>query len=125
MSQPAPMVDPLPPGASMDQRDADDRHLDQLGLEFQNIDVHGAHARSRLKAVEEKVESFRQQLYSRSYNAMDILHDAENLQQRIHAAREGTRAPVALAPTNAPPPSMTSPPPPNAQPQMISPPPPQ
>ena len=82
-SQPAPVAAPV-----INQREKDDRELNELATEFQNIDLHSHHARDALKSVEKQVESFRQTLYQRDYNAMDILRDSEDLQHRIEDKRD-------------------------------------
>lgn len=86
--QPEPMY-PVVVRPSYDLRTADDRVLNTLAAEFQDIDLHSRSARRELREVEERVEDFRQTLYGRDYNAMDILQDAENLQRRIARVREG------------------------------------
>jgi hypothetical protein len=80
-SPPAP-----PPAPSLDQRTLDDRQLNAFGAEFEQIDRHNHRtARRRLHDLEVRVESFRKEVMSRSYNAMDILRDTENLRDRIGA----------------------------------------
>jgi len=69
------------------QREIDDRELNTLATEFQNIDLNSRHARQALKSVEQQVRTFRQTLYQRDYNAMDILRDAEDLEHRIEEQR--------------------------------------
>jgi hypothetical protein len=82
-----PVVAPPPAPPLLDQRTFDDRQLNAFAVEFQNIDLRAPHARARLKALEDKVEAYRQALYTRSYNAMDILKDAEGLEKRIAVQR--------------------------------------
>lgn len=104
-----PSVPVMPPAASMgSQRDQDDRTLNNLAVEFQYIDLTAPHAAMKLKALEKKVEAFRQSLYSHGYNAMDILKDADGLEHRIAEQRErlserSERAPMARAPVEVEP----------------------
>jgi len=104
----APPPHALPMGG---QREIDDRQLNAYAGEFQNINLSSHHARSKLKVLEQQVEAFRQALYSRDYNAMDILHDAEGLQHRIEAQREALAhgSTVMTPPPEAQPSTMTSP----------------
>jgi hypothetical protein len=102
VSAPAVMAPPVAPppvavSPSGDAREADDRQLNAYAVEFQNVNPGGRHARGELKALEKKVEAFRQTLFTRGYNAMDILKDAEGLEHRIAAAREKL-PPVKAAP---------------------------
>jgi len=73
------------------ERDADDRRLNNLVVEFDTIDTDDKRARTKLKNLEKQVETFRQTLYSRSYNAIDIIKDADALEHRIAAERETLR----------------------------------
>lgn len=88
VQEPAP-VPAMPMGSADSPRDADDRELNRLAVEFQTVDVHGAHARFKLRELEKKVEAFRQTLYTRSYDVIDIIRDADGLEHRIAARREG------------------------------------
>ncbi len=91
MAQPAPVMQAAPPMAAapvLDQRKTDDRQLNAFAVEFQNINLHGKNARSKLSELAKRVEDFRQQLFQRSYNAMDILKDTENLAHRISVQRD-------------------------------------
>ncbi len=88
----APSAQPMPAPQTMapagGQREADDRQLNAYAVEFDRVDLKNHHAKTILRQLEQKVEAFRQALYSRSYNAMDILRDADNLEHRIAAQRE-------------------------------------
>jgi len=84
--QPAPTLPAL--GPDSDQRKIDDRQLNAYAVEFQNVDIKDKDARARLSDLEKQVETFRQSLFERNYNAMDILHDAEGLEHRMTAQRE-------------------------------------
>jgi hypothetical protein len=83
VSPPAPPSMPPVSAPALSQREIDDRQLNSYAAEFQNVDLRDRHARTTLKNLEKQVEVFRQSLYQRGYNAMDILRDAENLQHRI------------------------------------------
>jgi hypothetical protein len=84
--QPAPM--PPAPTPSGSQRNIDDRQLNAFAVEFQNIDLKEQHAHAILENLEARVEAFRQSLFQRNYNAMDILKDAEDLEHRIAEQRQ-------------------------------------
>lgn len=88
--QPQPFVS-TPPSPGVDQppsqRELDDRQLNSLAVEFQDVDLKDPAASFELKSLGNRVSAFRQGLYQRSYNAMDIMHDAENLEHRIGDAR--------------------------------------
>ena len=81
---PAPVVLP----SSVATRDSDDRALNALGAEYQGVNLQLRGARTKLKNLEKKVEAFRQALYTRPYNVMDIIRDADNLEHRIAEQRE-------------------------------------
>lgn len=85
VQQPAPQQQVAPSGG---QREADDRQLNALGVEFQDIDLTGQKARAKLKALEKKVEAFRQSLYAHGGNEVDIIKDADALEHRIAEQRE-------------------------------------
>jgi hypothetical protein len=93
------------------QRDVDGRKLGALTVEFEKIDPRDPHARARLRSVEKKVEVFRQALYKRDYNAMDLLKDADGLQHRIADEKEMLSKHVIQ---QAPPPATTMVPPPGS-----------
>ena len=82
-SQPAPVAVP-----NVGLRERDDRELNELATEFEALDLNSRHARAALTSINKQVEAFRQELYKRDYNAMDILHDAESLQHRIQEKKE-------------------------------------
>jgi hypothetical protein len=112
----APVMAPLlqaQPEPTDGQREIDDRQLNSFAVEFQNVNPNGYRARSKLKNLEARVEAFRQSLYQRQYNAMDILRDAERLEQRISAERQAlpknTSAPVAATPPSQIPGAPSSP----------------
>lgn len=103
---------PPPAAPAGGQREVDDRQLNAYAVEFQKVNLAGPHARTELRRLEKKVEAFRQALYTRSYNAMDILRDADGLEHRIAAQREKLPAPVlAPAPQPMEPPPIISTPP--------------
>lgn len=82
------VVAPPQPAMQEGQRQIDDRQLNAYAVEFQNVNLNDPRARARLRALEKQVEAFRQALYQRTYNAMDILRDAEGLEKRIAAQRQ-------------------------------------
>jgi hypothetical protein len=83
---PAPVVSaPAPTGS---ERDSDSRKLHGFADEFEHVDLHSPHAKTTLKNLEKQIDAFRQSLYDRNYNAMDILRDAEKLQHRVAEQRE-------------------------------------
>ena len=71
-----------------DQRVKDDRQLNTFAAEFEGIDTHQWYVADKFKDLEKRVEAFRQSLFQRDYNAMDILKDAEDLKKRIAEKRE-------------------------------------
>jgi hypothetical protein len=75
---PAPQV-----AAPTNQHDIDLQQLNAYAAQLQAIDPSDKHARARLKDLDKHVEAFRQSLYKKNYNAMDILRDAEDLKHRI------------------------------------------
>jgi hypothetical protein len=81
----APPPAPAPPPV-VGQRTLDDRQLDAFGSEFTGIDRHNHRvAVKRMHDLAVRVETFRKDLMSRNYNAMDILRDTEALRDRIGA----------------------------------------
>jgi len=85
---PAPMPAPAPAPQSssqfpMNQRDVDDRQLNSFAVELSGITADEPGVIKHIRDLQKRVETFRQSLFQRSYNAMDILKDAENLQKRI------------------------------------------
>jgi len=80
--QPQPAIAPeYTPQIS--QRDADDRQLNTLAAEFYAINPTERGALEHLKNLKVRVEAFRQSLFKRNYNAMDISQDTESLEHRI------------------------------------------
>ena len=82
--QAAPVVVPQP----QSQRDADDQQLNAYDRRFATIDLRNPHARTELRTLEKQVEAFRQSLFQRSYNAMDLLQNAETHVHRIAEQRK-------------------------------------
>jgi hypothetical protein len=82
----APPVPPEP-GQTADSEDyAND--ADQLRMfttEFRDVDLNDKYARAALKNLRAEVETFRQSLYQRSYNAMQLLKQSETLEHDIDA----------------------------------------
>ena len=83
--QPRPQPQPQQPSGT---RDADDRKLNALAVEFYNINPEKDGAGARLDKLGRRVEAFRQSLFERDYNAMDILKDTEKLEGRIAAKKK-------------------------------------
>jgi hypothetical protein len=111
VTTPAPQPMPAPtvvaPAASL--RDIDLRQLNAYAAQLQAIDLNDPHARARLKDLNKKVEAFRQSLYKKSYNAMDLLRDADDLKNRIAQQRAMVGKHVVVsspAPSYAPPGAM-------------------
>lgn len=94
VEQPAPT--PMPtPAPALGQRELDDRQLNAYAVELQNIDLSDRkYARTALKDLGDRVEAFRQMLFDRTYNAMDILRDAERLGKRIGDVRDSLSKPI-------------------------------
>jgi hypothetical protein len=91
-------------------RNVDDRQLNAFGGELAQIDPKSAGARAKLDDLAGRVEKYHQALFTRKYNAMDILKDTEDLQKRIEAKRaEAPAAPVATPPAGAPTPVTPAP----------------
>jgi hypothetical protein len=118
---PAPVVQPPvaapappPPAAPQavvpagSQREADDRQLNAFAAAFDHVDLKDKHARATLRDLEKQVEAFRQSLFQRSYNAMDLLRDSEDLEHRIAKQRE--KLPKPKKNEQPPPPPATPPP---------------
>ncbi len=85
VQQPPMPVIPLPPANQQQesQRDMDDRELDNLAAEYYQINPAERRSLQRLRDLEARVETFRQSLFERNYNAMDILKNTEDLERRI------------------------------------------
>ena len=64
--------------ADVGTREADDRKLDDFAAELERTKSWEG-----LRELKEKVEIFRQSLFNRNYNSLDILKDTENLEKRI------------------------------------------
>ncbi len=71
---------PAPPQGT---READYRKLNALADEFYRINYRRPTASVKLKDLGRRIEAFRQTLFERDYNAMDVLRDAEDLKERI------------------------------------------
>jgi hypothetical protein len=100
---PTPQPAPAPVAAG---RDADYRQLNIYADEFHHIDPSDPHAIAKLKILARKVETFRKSLYKRSYNAMDVLKDADDLKHRIAVERSDIAKHTVVV---APPPSSLPP----------------
>jgi len=82
-TQPAAPPSVEEPVPQESQRDADDRMLDTFAAEFYKTDTTHKDAAEHLQNLLGRIETFREALFDRKYNAMDILHDTENLEKRI------------------------------------------
>jgi len=93
--------------AALAQRHQDYGQLNAYAAELQNIYPTDPRAFAKLKMLDRKVDAFRESLYKRDYNAMDILQSSEDLQHRIDEQHE------RLAPHRAEqaPPAAYAPPP--------------
>jgi hypothetical protein len=69
------------------QRNIDDRQLNAFAVELAQVDPKNSQARAQLDDLATRVEKYHQDLFTRNYNAMDILKDTEGLQKRIEARR--------------------------------------
>lgn len=72
-------------------RQQDDRKLDGFGSEFAAMDVSDTRTVKKLKNLQARVEAYRQSLFDRDYNAMDLLRDTEKLQHQIADKLEAMR----------------------------------
>jgi len=81
--QPATVPDYVGQPSGNSVRDADDRQLNTFAAEFYSINPKERGAIEHLKSLKTRVEAFRQSLFERNYNGMDILKDTEKLEQRI------------------------------------------
>ncbi len=117
----APPPAPVPMQQGLSQRDMDYQQLNGFAGELANTDVHAPHAASKLRTLQKHVEAFRQALFQRTYNAMDVLRSTEDLQHKISAKRTlalkggaptATIAPSvpSVSPSAAPPATTTLPP---------------
>jgi hypothetical protein len=105
----APQPRPQATVSNAPQRDEDYRQLNALSDEFSAIDLNGTGAFSRLKKLDNQIVAFRKTLLDRSYNAMGILRDTENLKERVDKERSRVRPrkAAASAPASAPAPAPT------------------
>ncbi len=97
VAPPAPQFAPAPAPvapANLTERQLDDRQLNAFAVEFQKINLQSSTAPSKLKKLEARVDDFRETLFNRSYNAMDILKDTEGLKNRIHNRRLSLEQPA-------------------------------
>jgi len=91
-------IPPQPPGIPGDQHGVDDHVLESLSAELKKIDLNSPQAAIHLQTLEKRVEDFRQSLFQRNYNAMDLLKNAEKLKnsimrKRLQISKTGTDAP--------------------------------
>lgn len=100
---PQPVPQPPPQAPNGAGRDADMRQLNAYAAALQHIDNGDGAAGAKLKDLEKRVEAFRQSLYQRDYNAMDVLRDAEDLKNRIEAQRRWLAKHKDAAPVAPPP----------------------
>jgi hypothetical protein len=125
VQQPAPMPQMAPAPASVPQslsiRDQDDRQLNMFGVEFSQTNPKNPYAAEHLKDLKKRVEAYRQTLFTRNYNAMDLLKDTEALEQRISAERSAIlKKPVAATPVPVPSDGGSIPPPPPGNPPPMT-----
>jgi hypothetical protein len=121
-AQPVPSA-ALPPVVTPagGQHDIDLQQLNLFAAILHGISPYDRHARTKLKNLDKQVESFRQSLFARDYNAMDVLKDAEDLKKRIStqknalAQHSGTTPAAGAAPVPAPMPLSPGLPPPPPQ----------
>jgi len=88
MAQQPALVAPPQPAPVLDQHEMDRQQLNAYTAAYQRTNLNDPHARSHLRSLEKKIAAFRQTLYSRPYNAMDILRDADHLEHAIAEQRE-------------------------------------
>jgi len=112
VTQAPPTAAPQPAAPVGSQHDVDVQQLNVYAAKLQNIDLQDSHAGAALKALDKQVETFRKSLYTRDYNAMDVLKDAEDLKSRIadkkaalvkHVAAPSAQPTAALPPPSAAP----------------------
>jgi hypothetical protein len=113
-SVPAPQA--MAPAGS--PHDIDVQQLNVFAARLQTIDLNDSHARAKLKDLEKQVEAFRQSLYTKDYNAMDVLKNAEDLKKRI-AEQRGRLAKHKGAVPSTPPSAAVTPPPASPPPGTI------
>ena len=78
MPAPTPMI-------SQHERDTEQLNSFDLALHQVNMTDPGAHA--QLEELEAQVKNFRQELFTRDYNAMELLKHTEDLQAAIAAQK--------------------------------------
>ena len=66
-----------------DQRQQDDRRLNALATRFYHTTRKDPKIIPKLKAVLKDVKKFHAELLDRTYNAVDIIKDTENLEGRV------------------------------------------
>jgi hypothetical protein len=76
-------------------RERDDRQLNAFAVEMDGIHPNDRHAAERLADLQKRVKNFHNALFQRSYNAMDLLKDTENLETRIADKRAQVPRPAA------------------------------
>ncbi len=86
-ASPAPAATVMAPAG--DPQGLDQQQLDIFESKLRHIDLNDGHARAKLKDLGKQIESFRESLYKREYNAMGILKDSEELKKRVDARRAG------------------------------------
>lgn len=114
-SAPVPAQPPQIIVSSDSQRDLDNRQLDAYNAEFQNIPTASGHAGRALRDLAKRIEVFRQSLFHRNYNAMDMLSATEGLEHRVNERIE--RLSRKHATTAAPTAATVAQPPPSTPPQ--------
>ncbi|MGB9154011.1 MAG: hypothetical protein WCD70_13105 [Alphaproteobacteria bacterium] len=98
---------PYMPPAGGGTREADEKKLNELAADFQNVDPTGQQASGRLKEISNRLDAFKETLSKRSYNPMDILKNVDDLQHHIAEERAHLGAPPAAG--EAPPPEALPP----------------
>jgi hypothetical protein len=99
-----------PQAPAEDPRVADERKLNDLAATFAKIDPASADAGKALTKIQKRVEAFRQSLFKRDYNAMDILKNTEDLQHKITEEKAQTTEHKVEIPASAPTLSAPTPP---------------
>jgi len=104
----ASSVTPTPPPPQVvvpaeSEHDADLHRVNTYSEELGKINPQDPDARTKLKVLNKHVEAFRQSLYKRHYNTLDIMRDADDLKHRIAVAREALpKVVVVPAPSSVP-----------------------
>ena len=80
-----PVVEPahVATPESSDQRTQDDRRLNELATRFYKAKPKHKNIIGELKSVLKDVKAFHEELLQRTYNAVDIIRDTENLEGRV------------------------------------------